>query len=513
MLVCDRDGPTGIAGVMGGQVSEVSETTTSVLLEAANWDAVNILRTSGMLGLRSEASSRFEKGLHPETAIWGQRVASKLLAEVAGATVVPGTIDAAAEIPAAHVVSMHGARLDSLLGVKVPPERAAEHLESLEFEVEREGDRDLRATVPLHRHYDVSREADLIEEVGRLEGFDRLPRLLPALRERVGGLDRDQLLRRRAEDVLADLGLDEIVAWHFGPPEAGDRLHLADDDPRRLAVAIHNPLSEDQSAMRTLMLPGLLDAARHNLARGAERVALFESGRVYLTEPAPEQGGPFAGHFHGDLAAPVAEPHRLAALVVGPLRPPSWSRDAEPDGFYSLKGVLQALGARMAAPIAVVPGAEPFLHPGRCASVSIAGAVAGWLGELHPQIAAGWDLPGGVAFEIDLARLVGASGAGLERYEDVTGFPAVLQDLAVVIADEVPAETVRAAVLAGGGELLRSAEVFDLYHGDQVGEGSKSLALRLRFAAPDRTLTDGDVAERREAIRGEIEKLGGSLRE
>lgn len=265
--------------------------------------------------------------------------------------------------------------------------------------------------------------------------------------------------------------------------------------------------------MRTLMLPGLLDAARHNLARGAERVALFESGRVYLREPAPAEGGPLAGQFQGDLAAPEREPHRLAAVVIGALRPPSWGSGDGPDGFYELKGVLEALGARLAAPVAVAPGAEPFLHPGRCGAVSIGGSEAGWLGELHPEVAAEWGLQGGAAFELDLAQLAAASGAGLERYEDITGFPAVLEDLAVVVGDDVPAESVRTAVLAGGGELLRSAQVFDLYHGDQVGEGNKSLALRLQFASPERTLTDEEVAERREAIRAEVEKLGGSLRE
>ena len=220
VLVCDRNGPTGIAGIMGGQVSEVSESTTRVLLEVANWNGVNILRTSGVLGLRSEASTRFEKQLHPETALWAQRVASRLLVEIAGARLVPGTIDEAAEIPPAHVVSLHGARLDALLGIEVPRARAREHLEALEFEVADSGEADLNATVPLHRHYDVTREADLIEEVGRLEGFDRLPRRLPHGGDRAGRLTREQRLRRRAEDALRDLGFDEIVAWHFGPARA-----------------------------------------------------------------------------------------------------------------------------------------------------------------------------------------------------------------------------------------------------------------------------------------------------
>ena len=513
VLVCDRDGPSGIAGIMGGQVSEVSAETTRLLLEVASWDGVNILRTSSLLGLRSEASTRFEKQLHPATTLWAQRVASKLLVEVTGARMMPGTIDEAAEVPAAHVVSLHGSRLDSLLGIEVPRERAREHLERLEFEVTDEGETDLRATVPLHRHYDVWREADLVEEVGRLEGFDRLPRMLPASRDRVGRLSREQIVRRRAEDALTDLGFDEIVAWHFGAPDLADRLRLGSDDPRRPRIATGNPLSEEQSAMRTTLLGGLLDAARHNLARGAERVALFESGRVHLRQPAPADGGPLAGAFAGKMPAPACEPHRLGGLAVGPLRPLSWREEASEAGFYEVKGIVETLCERLTSPITVAPAPEPFLHPGRSARVAAAGAEAGWLGELHPAVAAEWDLPGGVAFELDLAPIVAASTSGLERYEDVTSYPAVLQDLAVVVAEDVPAERVREAVVSGGGELLRSARVFDLYLGDQVGPGRKSLALRLEFRVPDRTLTDEEVVERREAIRVALDQIGGSLRE
>ena len=253
VLVCDREQPTGIAGIMGGQVSEVSGATTSVLLEAANWNGMNILRTSAVMGLRSEASTRFEKQLHPQTAIWAQRVASRLLVETTEASMAAGTIDAAAVIPAARTVPLRGARLDSLLGVEVPRDRATGHLERLEFAVEPVGEGDLEATVPLHRHYDVTREADLIEEVGRLEGFDRLPRRLPAARERVGRLSREQRLRRRAEDVMSDLGFDEIVAWHFGSADVADRLLLESGDPRRPhdhdpQPALRGPVGDENGA-------------------------------------------------------------------------------------------------------------------------------------------------------------------------------------------------------------------------------------------------------------------------
>jgi phenylalanyl-tRNA synthetase beta chain len=513
VLVCDREGPSGIAGIMGGAEAEVSERTTRVLLEVATWNGANILRTSSMLGLRSEASTRFEKQLHPELAIRAQRIASRLLVELCGAQLVPGTIDEATDPPAPHVVSLHGSRLDSLLGVHIDRDEARDHLERLGFEVELDGESDLRALVPADRHYDVSREADLVEEVGRLHGFDLLPRTLPEHADRVGGLSREQVLRRRAEDAMRDLGLDEIVAWALVAPDLADRMRLATSDPRREGIAAHNPLTAEHSVMRTMLLGGLLDAARRNLAHDADRAALFESGRVYLRRAAPRAGGELAGAFAGELPPPVYEPHRIACLVVGSLAPASWRGGHEPADFYHAKGLLAVLCAQLGAPFDLVAASEAFLHPGRSARIEVAGEGAGWIGELHPLVARAWDLPGGVGFEVDLSALAAASRFGVERYEDVTTHPAVLQDLAVVVGDDVPAERVREAVRAGAGELLASADVFDLYRGEQVGEGRKSLALRLRFRAPDRTLTDEEVAERREAIKASLAEIGGSLRE
>jgi len=509
VLVCDRDGPSGIAGIMGGQASEVSEKTTRVLLEVANWDGTNILRTSRMLGLRSEASSRFEKQLHPELCLRAQRIASRLLVELCGARLVPGTIDAAAEIPSSRRLTLRGARVEGLLGMRIAQADQAAYLERLGFGVEVAGE-DLEATVPPDRHHDVTREVDLIEEVARVHGLDEhLPSTLPALGDRVGGLGREQRLRRRAEDAMRDLGFDEAVGWSFTDPGEAARLRITADDPRATPVAIANPLSEDQSAMRTTLLGSLLDVAKRNRAHGAERVALFESARVYLPPGGPI--GPAVG-FPGERGAPLWEPHRVAALAVGGLAPASWRGAGEPADFFALKGVIEALAGQLRATLSFEPGGEPFLHPGRAALVGAGGEPAGWLGELHPLVCREWDLEAAVGFELDLAALLAVAGAGEETFEDVAAFPAVNQDLAVVVPAEVAAERVRAAVLAGGGELLREAAVFDLYEGEQVGEGRKSLALRLEFRAADRTLTDEEVAARRAAIEAELERIGGSPR-
>jgi phenylalanyl-tRNA synthetase beta chain len=503
VLVCDRNGPSGVAGIMGGQSSEVSEQTTRVLLEVANWNGTNILRTSRVLGLRSEASSRFEKQLHPELTMRAQRIASRLLVEICGAKLVPGTIDVAAEIPAPRRLILRAERVEGLLGMFISQQDQQTYLERLGFEVQPAGD-DLEVVVPPDRHYDVTREVDLIEEVARVHGIDEhLPTTLPAVGGAVGGLSREQRLRRRAEDALRDLGFDQAVGWSFTDPGEAGRLRIPAEDPRAKPVLLANPLSEDQSAMRTLLLGSLLDIAARNTARGAGALAFFESARVYLEGE---------GEFAGDRPAPFAEPHRLAGIAVGPLAPKSWRGGGEPADFFALKGVLEGLAALLGVELDFGPAEEPFLHPGRAAAVSVGDVAAGWLGEVHPLVCRTWDLDAAVAFELDLAPLLAAATVGEERYEDVTTFPAVYQDLAVVLPAETPAAEVRAAVMAGGGELLRAAEVFDLFEGEQLGEGRKSLALNLEFRADDRTLTDEEVAERRAAIEKNLDEIGGSLR-
>ena len=522
VLVCDRNAPSGIAGIMGGQVSEVSESTTRVLLEVATWNGVNILRTSRKLGLRSDASNRFEKQLHPELAIRAQRIASRLLVEACGAKLVPETIDVVGEIPAPHRPRLRAGRAEQVLGTAIDTDIAAGYLERLGFGVEREGD-DLIAEVPVHRHFDVCREVDLVEEVGRIHGYDEhLPSTLPGSAGQAGRLSREQALRRRAEDVVRDLGFDAVTTLSLTDPAMPSRLRIDADDVRGAPIKVSNPLSVEHSELRTTLLGPLLDAARYNLAHGAERVALFESGRVYLAENEPATDGVLAGRFAGGRPAPAYEPHRIAALAVGRLMGPSWADPANTGraaeqvagaGFFALKGALEALATALGVQLRVESATEPFLHPGRAGAVLVGGEPAGWIGELHPLACRDWDLEAAVAFEVDLAPLVAASRFGVESYDDVISYPAVRQDVAVVVADEVSAERVRAVVLEGGGELLHSAEVFDVYRGDQIGEGRKSLALGLEFRAADRTLTDEEVADRRNAITEALEAIGGSLRD
>jgi len=527
-VVGDAEGASGIAGIMGGQISEVSDSTTRVLMEAATWVGPNVLRTSKALGLRSEASARFEKQLHPDLAIAAQRLAGRLMVELCGARMVPGTVDAYPRPAAPRRLELRLDRLERLLGERIPDGEVVAALEALGFPVEPH-DSSLAVTVPYWRDADVQREADLVEEVARIHGLEELPVTLPSRERAVGGLTPAQRLRRRLEDALRDRGLDEIVAWSFISPAALERLRIGDEP----ALALANPLSEDQRVMRPLLLPGLLDAARHNLARGSGGLALFESAHAYRPDGPPSRGaqpgrrslppvGQAGEHRRVQLLAPLGSPrgatpaterHQLAGLLTR-ARPATWRSPATPADFFAAKGLVEALGAAAGVELAFERATRPFLHPGRSASVRVVGADGelGWVGELHPLVAGAWDLEGAACFELDADALAAAAAGAVPPYRDVTTYPAVRQDIAVVAPAAATAAEVEAAVRRGGGDLLASVRVFDVFEGEQVGEGNRSLALALEFRAPDRTLTDEEVAQHRVAIEAALSEIGGRLR-
>ncbi|MGI8944892.1 MAG: phenylalanine--tRNA ligase subunit beta [Thermoleophilaceae bacterium] len=502
-LVCDAEGPSGIAGIKGGRSSEVSPTTTRVLMEAATWVGPNILRTSKALALRSEASARFEKQLHPDLAIEAQRLAARLMVELCGARMVPGTLDAYPHPVPQRTVELRPARLERLLGQALESDEIVEILGRLGFATTVAPEGTIAVAVPAWRDTDVRREADLIEEVARIHGLDRLPSTLPARRRAVGRLTPAQRLRRRLEDALRDRGLSEVVSWSFVAPATLERLRL--EGGAQLTVS--NPLSEEQAVMRPLLLPGLLDAATHNAARGTPGLALFESAHVYEAGDGREapQGSPRG-------VTPARERHHLAALMTR-AAPGGWRSAAAPADFHAARAVVEALLAAAGLAAGVEPCARPFLHPGRAARVVTLehGRELGWIGELHPLVARAWDIERAACFELDADLLAAEAPAGAP-FEDLTSYPAVREDIAVVAPLALSAAEIEAAVRAGGGELLRGARVFDVYTGEQVAEGSRSLALRLEFRAPDRTLTDEHVAGSRADIEAALAAIGGRLR-
>ncbi len=498
VLIADGDGPTSIAGVMGGARSDVGPDTTRVLMEAASWNGANIHRTSLELGLRSEASARFEKQLQPEQAIEAQALAAALMIELTGATLLPGTIDVGGPGPEPPTIRLRDARIAALLGAPVSRDRSREILEALEFATtDAAGGLDVKP--PPFRRGDVTREADVIEEVARLDGLDKLPATLPSRHNARGRLTALQQLRRRAADALTAEGLNEIVGWSFVSPELTARLRL----PGQRAVELANPMSAEQSQLRRTLLGSLLDTAQRNRAHGAAAIRLFEAGPVYLPLD--------------DARSLPGEPYHVGALAIGPSRPPSW-RDPEPRpvDFFAVKGVLQALLETLRVPWRLrATRSTPFLHPGRAAQILAGGDAVGWIGEIHPLVAAEWDLKDTVAaFELDLDATA-AQAPALTLYEDVTSFPEVREDLAVVVSDQIPADRVLELVLAEGAPLLARAEVFDVYRDpEKLGAGNFSLAIRLVYRAPDRTLTDQEVAAKRAAItRALADELGGRVRD
>jgi phenylalanyl-tRNA synthetase beta chain len=477
MLIEDAEGPTSIGGIMGGARSEISDDTTRVLIEMATWVGSNILATSNALQLRTEASGRFEKGLSPEAAVEGQKVALGLMQELAGATRRPGWIDLGGDGPAPVTIRLRDARVTSLLGVEVPISRQREVLKAVGFGVA-DAEDGLDVTVPHWRRFDVTREADVIEEVARLAALDDLPATLPTNRPGAT-LTWPQKVRRRAEDVLVGRGVQEIAGWSFASPALVDRLRAPEGSPLRNVVALDNPMSEEDAVLRPTLVGSLLDAARHNLAHGADSVALFDSGTVY-----------HGWLDDGEHDTPANEHHGLCALLVGPLDPPTW-RSPKPAAadFFAVKALVGAVLDTLRVPWEARPAADwSFLHPGRSAEVVSGDTRLGYVGELHPLVAQEWDLAGGAAFAIDLGRIA-ALAPEVPVYRDVTTFPPVRQDLSLVVTDQSAAQ-ILAIVRKAGRKLLRSVSVFDRFE----REGETSLGLHLEFAASDRTLTEEEVA-------------------
>ena len=441
LVIKDGERAIALAAIMGGEETEVTPETSNILLEAANFEPVTILRTSERLGLRTEGSNRWEKGVDPYLAEHAARLATQLIVETSGARWV-GETDAHGELPARPVVELRPARTNELLGLDVPADDQRTILRRLGFEVD--GD---TVTTPTWRARDVTREADLIEEVARFV-LDDVPFTLPERREAMGRLTHVQALRRTVEDVLAGCGLSEA----YTPS-------LVAGDPNPNALRLPLPLTSDQSTLRTTLLPSLVAAAERNRSVGNEHVALFEIARVYL--PTGEQ---------------LPEEHwRIAGVVEG--------------GYAEAKGVVDTLFDALKIDEEVERGSHPLLHPGKTGKLP-----QGLVGEVHPAVATGW-----AAFELDLGALAAAVPETL-LYEDVITFPSVLQDLAFAVDEDVPAAALMAAMRDAAGPELREVTVFDEYRGQQIGAGRRSLAFRVAFGSPERTLTDDDAA----AIRARI---------
>ncbi|MGZ4463516.1 MAG: phenylalanine--tRNA ligase subunit beta, partial [Gaiellaceae bacterium] len=449
LLIADAERPVAIAGIMGGEESEVGEETTSLLLESANFEPVGILESSERLRLRTEASTRWEKGVDPYLAEQAARLATQLIVDLAGARWT-GEVDVHGVLPERPVVRFRPERANAIAGVEIGEQEQRDLLTRFGFEV----GGDWTVTVPTFRARDVTREIDVIEEVARVH-LDEVPFTLPARRAMWGRLSREQRLRRQIEDVLVGLGLSEAYTFSLVEEDA---------DPR--ALRLPEPLSAEHAVLRTSLLRGLVASAQRNLDAGNAGIALFEIARVYLAS---------------DQELPE-EPVRVGAVLEG--------------GFSRAKGVVEALFRALHAEPRFRPAPQPLLHPGKAARVEGGG---GWVGELHPELLPGeWG-----AFELDLGALIEAAHE-LGVYQDVITYPAVKQDLSFVVAEEVQAGDLIDAARAVAGPELEEIAVTDVYRGPQTGEGRKSVTFSVAFQSPERTLSDEDAAALRERIVSEF---------
>lgn len=508
LLITDGGGPVAVAGVMGGLESEVTEATADILLEAANFYFLNVRRTSRLLGLMSESSTRFGRRVDPELTVKAAARAAHLMAELGGGAVVPVIGDLYPGQQPLRTIELAPAQVNRILGIEIPTDEIIRILTSLEFQVTQSPvtkspvtqSPSHQVTIPSHRP-DVTLPVDLAEEVGRVWGYDRFPTTL--MQDELPPQRANPRLEgaERVRDLLVGCGLDEVITYSLVDVEDEGKLWPQESqfNPGDY-LRLRNPLSAERAYLRQTLLPSLLDTARENL-RFLDSVTIFEVGAVYR---------PVEGQTLPD------EPLMLGLVMTGPREARSWlaGQDRTPLGFYDIKGVVETLLAGLGLEGTFAPGEFPAFHPGRCAQVSVGGNVIGVMGELYPLVREAFDLPAQpvCALEFDLDRLLAAWGAPC-RMAPISAHPPMYEDLAVVVDEDTPAVRVRDLIAQTGKSLVRSVVLFDVYRGEQVGAGKKSLAYRLTYQADDRTLTDKEVAKLRGKIVRRLEReLGAMLR-
>lgn len=495
VLICDAERAVAVGGVMGGGDSEVTDATSDVLIESALFDPVRVLRTARRLGLRTEASVRFERGIDVEGQQRAADRAAGLLATIGGGTVHSGVLVAGPGAGPPERIHVSMSKAASFLGIDVAAPEASSILASLGCDVQTAGGDAFAVTPPSWRP-DLRIEEDLFEEIARRYGYDRVPVTLPQGGRR-GGLSDSQQLRRLARRAMLGFGLSEAHTLSLISPGFFDRIRLHDGHPWRNVMRVANPLSDEESVLRSSLLPGLLLAAQRNIAHRQLSVALFEIGTIFTPS--------------ADVLP--SETLTLAWVMTGP-RPTGWHGPAGTFDFFDAKGAIETLASALGIADLTCRAAslgQPF-HPARSAEVEVGGSRAGLIAELHPRAAEALDLPGRVAVgvvEVDLLL----SSASSARALALPKFPAAERDIAVVVPAGVPSEDIADVIRSAGGSLLEHLTVFDVYIGAQVGDGNVSVAFALSFRDPARTLTDQDVEQAFGAITAGILGRGWTIRD
>ncbi len=502
LVVTDDSGIVGLGGVMGGETTEMSPATTRVLVEAAHWDAVSMFRTGKRHKLTSEAGKRNERGVDPViTPAAADRVV-ELLVQYGGGTPEPG-VTVVGQAPRPAAISMETDLPARISGIEITADTAVANLEKVGCLVG-DGPSDVVLATPPTWRPDLTDPYDLVEEVVRIVGYDQVPSVLP--REAAGrGLTREQRLRRRIGRTLAGAGCVEVISFPFVGEAAFDQLGLPADDPLRHTVRLANPLSAEEPSYMTTLLPGLLRAAARNLGRGIPGVALFETGTVAFPVdrgPAPIYGvdwRPSDDELAKLFEAIPEQPLHLAVVLAGERERVGWWGAGRTAGWSDAIGLVRRLGDELGVEVEVTSASRMPWHPGRCAQVRLGGVEFGHAGELHPHVCAAFGLPArSAAVEIDLDFLM-TRAVDVVPGPSFSTFPVAKEDVALVVADAVTTAQVEAALREGAGEYLEAIRLFDVYTGDQVEAGHKSLAFALRFRAPDRTLTEQETGAARDA--------------
>jgi phenylalanyl-tRNA synthetase beta chain len=520
LLITDGgEQPLAIAGVMGGASSEVSDSTTDVLIEAAHFDPTTVARSSRRHRLITEASKRFERGVDPKVTAAAAQLAVDLLVEHGGGTVDPGVTDVD------RTTDRVAYRLDvtepsRIVGVDYARERVVGILRDLGCTVEEEGADDVHVLVtPPSWRPDLVDAPDYAEEVARIDGYNNIPSITPTPTEG-RGLTHAQRARRVVADALAGFGLTEVLSYPFVAEGLADQLMLPADDDRRQAVRLANPLSEERPLLRTSILASLVDTLRRNVARGQKDVAIYELGLVFRpggplgTAPIPSVATrPDAETLERLYAAVPAQPRRAGILAAGQTEQAGWWGPGRAADWSDMVAAVRAVASALAVPVVVAndPGHAPW-HPGRCARITLRdGTLVGHAGELHPKVVSALELPARtVAAEIDVDVLIAASAEPVQARPFST-FPPALTDVALLVASDVAAADVESALRSGAGEALESVSLFDVYEGEHVEAGQKSLAYRLTFRAADRTLTTEEVNGFRDAAVASAASATGAV--
>lgn len=498
LVVADSEHAAGIAGIIGGAPSEIGHSTRRVLLEAAVWHPPMIRRTSKRLGVRTESSARFERGIDYAAVPAASARAMTLMQQIAGGRVLPGLVDVHTGQVVPKQLTLRWSTVPRLLGIDVPMKEGVAILRSLGFQVEA-SERTVAVVVPTHRR-DVEREEDLVEDVARHYGYDRVPEEMPVEVTAQGSWAPSIEAERAVRDALIRAGLTEVLTVSLTNPAALDALRLPDTHSYRKAVAIRNPMVEDHMQLRTTLLPGLLHVARANASRRVTDIQVFEIGRTF--------------HSNGNRAR---EQRSLGLLMTGTLVRGAWNLPAEAVTvtYHSLKGVIESLlGELRISETEVRPAPVPWLHPGRTAALVVAGQAIGTLGELHPDVIREMDLPAPTCVaEVDLDAIL--DRAVLQpRFVPIPRFPSVRRDVSLVVSSGVTAAQVKEVIRAAGGMFLEEIEVFDVYTGAPIPPGHRNLAYMLSFRSPERTLTAEEVATAMAAITRALERqLGAKIRE